>query len=569
MHNGSLYPVLAAALSLAQHKRSGALKIKCGLERATLWFDLGNLIAVEAGSLGETLGRVLWMQGVLAPEQYANALDLMTDRPGKRLGEVLGDASIVPNDKVLAGLHLQTLRKAVRCLEWQAASTEIASSEGPPAHKHRTTISVAALAQEMAARMDEADLESHMAPVRALFAKLAKPLNEVMESARLTSAMRPFLLRLVAGGDRLGDVTAAGDEEQERMLVGLLLADCITLGEAPMGAAWAPSMEIEGGFDEEVSGLRASVPVPPPSSSSDLPDSSRPGVDPNEAARSGGTLGRMRLNRVTLSLRKIPEREARDDRDARLLAELHYINAMTLAKIGHWERSLVESERAVLHYPRGLEYAVLLGRAKWKLAQGAEQKASTQSELQELLDECVESEPTMALAYFVRAEILLEGDNDSEAERNLRKALRLNPRLSEAQQRLKVLERRRSSVAPSDSRMPAALAPTSSQMPAAPLAQAEDPHPISGIHAQAAQAQVPSVVSTAESPSDAAASAPSDAPNAAESDDPDPAPREMVAAPPPSVRGHGTTSSGGRTAIVVFVIVALVAIAVAYWRFRG
>ncbi len=561
MQNGSLYPVLAAALSLAQHKRSGALKAKCGLERATLWFEQGKLVAVEAGSLGETLGRVLWMQGVLAPEQYANALDLMTDRPGKRLGEVLGDASIVPTDKIVAGLHLQVLRKAVRCLEWQAASTEIVTNEAPPPHRHRTAVPVEALAQEMAARMDEADLESHMAPVRALFAKLVEPVGDIVESARLTSAMRPFLLRLAAGGDRLGDVAATGEEEHERMLVGLILADRLTLAEAPMGPAWVPSMELGGGFEEEVSGLRTSVPVPPPSSSSDLPDSSRPGVDPNEAARGGGTLGRMRLNRVTLSLRKIPEREARDDRDARLLAELHYINAMTLAKIGHWERSLLESERAVLHYPRGLEYAVLLGRAKWKLAQGAEQKASTQGELQELLDECGESEPTMALAYFVRAELLLEGDNDGEAERNLRKALRLNPRLSEAQQRLKVLERRRSSVAPSDSRMPAAHAPTSSQMPAAPLAPTDEPHPASGVQAvPTPHAEAPASIRTADSPSDAPAT---------ESEDPDPAPREIAVAPPASVRGHGSTSSGGRTAIVVFVVVALVAIAVAYWRFRG
>ena len=94
----------------------------------------GELISAEGGTLGETLGRLLVEQQVLTQEQYAHAIESMTEslvhHAGTRLGEVLIQLGYMGVADVERALADQVRRKLMGCLRGERMDLSFRKATG-------------------------------------------------------------------------------------------------------------------------------------------------------------------------------------------------------------------------------------------------------------------------------------------------------------------------------------------------------------------------------------------------------------------------------------------------------
>jgi tetratricopeptide (TPR) repeat protein len=427
------FPVLDALLPVVRSGKTACVKIAAWGDRGIFWFRAGNLVGARGGSASESLGRLLWDEGWISTDVYANALQLLLDRPGKRIGDVLTDIRAVPKERVNGTLHALTERKLLHFLGAEEAKIEVLEGQAAPADIFVANASLEALTQAFARTLTADAVSSMVAPWRERYVRCEVSSTELIAAARIGTNLRPMVRRLT-GGHTYREL-ALDDASRERCLVGLWLAGVLETSEAPSGVPQVEELE-KSEAEEETSGLRDSIPDDTPSSSSALDAAAnKADAEPNTSS----TIGRMRLNRVTLNLRKVPDREPQSEQEAQTLGELYFLNGTMLEKVGQWERAAQEAERALMLNPRCLDYVIMLARARWKKA-SAEGKADAADGLRQAVAECP---PHMAQCALVMGELALEEGEEDDAERLFKRALQLSPRLSEADTKLRQLAKKR------------------------------------------------------------------------------------------------------------------------------
>lgn len=400
-----------------------------------IWISDGVVVGVVASPCAEEgLGRVMVDAGLLSAEGYASALDRLAEAPStERLGDVLQKWQLATPERIELGLARQAELRILRAMADEAASVVVDDTRRPN-DVAAVRIALEQLTYGFATRLSDAGLEAYMATARDLY-PVVTPSNAAtyVQKSGATTSWLAFLARL--DGTTTCDDICCGDGERERFLVGLMIAGLLDLHEQAQVASQ------ESAFTEdEISGLRPAATLEE--------DLARSSVDELQALASGdgqndvgkNAVARVKLNRVTLSLRKVPARSARDPRDARLLAELHYLNAQTLARIGSWDRAMGSIKSALVHLPSDPSYALAAARFRWK--GNAQEREALLAQL-----EAFAYAPWHPLANLVRAELEAERGEWDSAYEQTRCVLRWNPRSQEAKQRLTVLEKRRSAPA--------------------------------------------------------------------------------------------------------------------------
>ena len=87
-----------------------------------VFIEEGRPIFAEAGTLGDSLGRVLLSEGMLTPDQYAGVVRKMTetlvDSEALRFGEQAIALGYLSADDIRVALGQQVRRKIVSCMQW-------------------------------------------------------------------------------------------------------------------------------------------------------------------------------------------------------------------------------------------------------------------------------------------------------------------------------------------------------------------------------------------------------------------------------------------------------------------
>jgi tetratricopeptide (TPR) repeat protein len=397
-----------------------------------IWIADGLVVGASAAPVAEeSLGRILFESGMLSSEAYASALDRLADSdPDVRLGEILVQANLCTQTKVDRGLAKQVELRVLRAMADENALVRT-SDQGPTDGSFRVKLAWEQLCFASAERLRDAELEAYLATARQLYpvAHGARS-GQYLRNSGADPARLAFILQL--NGSMTCDEVCEGHAELERFLVGLMLHGCVNLRDRRQ-AENTPHLT-----DDEISGLRRAA-------SLDLEDDARGSAGEIQAVAaadsqndlSKNTVARVKLNRVTLSLRKVPERSPRDPRDARILAEIHFLNALTLARIGNWERALQSSKQALANLPSGKGYAIADARYRWKMDRAHE--AQLLAELQNH-----QSASWNSQAMFILGELDAEHGLWDSAYEFVESSLRWYPKNSEASQKLKTLEKRRS-----------------------------------------------------------------------------------------------------------------------------
>ncbi|HJL39021.1 MAG TPA: hypothetical protein RMG95_25200 [Polyangiaceae bacterium LLY-WYZ-15_(1-7)] len=130
--DGGLGLVRALVQHHAEHA-SGMVEVRAAGVPSLLYLVDGVPVFAEAGSLGETLGRVLLREGKLDQEQYAAIVHHMTeqlvDSEQMRFGEAAVALGFLSPTEVTAGLERQVQRKILACIAPRDVSFHFIPSE--------------------------------------------------------------------------------------------------------------------------------------------------------------------------------------------------------------------------------------------------------------------------------------------------------------------------------------------------------------------------------------------------------------------------------------------------------
>ncbi|MFO0674662.1 MAG: hypothetical protein U0235_34455 [Polyangiaceae bacterium] len=142
MPSGEHGTLIGAMLDLGEKRRSGVLTVSAEEVTTHVTFDGGAPIdAVEEGTPGEPLGRLLVRTRVLSPEQHAKVIDAMASSLGtnkeQKFGEVAVALGFLTKEKLGEALREQVRWRIVRAL--QRENAEYRFEEGaqrPGAGRH-------------------------------------------------------------------------------------------------------------------------------------------------------------------------------------------------------------------------------------------------------------------------------------------------------------------------------------------------------------------------------------------------------------------------------------------------
>jgi tetratricopeptide (TPR) repeat protein len=430
---GTLLDIFRARLTGAQKvcldPQEGAA---AGAEAASalLWFVKGRLVWVSAVERAhESLGRILYGHSVLTPEQYTNALDLFCDSAEGRLGDVLVRKKYVSAEQLGVGIGLQLACKAA---DWLLAGTsalppfeaDVALPAGERAFPVTHFDFLFALTKRHSRSQLSTMLPSWFREDRFVQSALPSDASSPCFGAEMQKLWPDGLLD---GGSSIDEILpSSGQLRHARMasLVALYLA-----GYAQSSAAafdGAPSRDSTETLDLDDSAVRALGPV-----------TRKVATLRRDELEEAGTLGRVKLHRVTVSLFRVPKRDPRSPREARLLAEIHYVNGRSLMFVSNWQRAKESFASAEQLWPACLEYALLR-----RVCEANEREVSHDVSSLNLLAEMLDADPFCPAAIFTHACLCMETGDDESALTAFELALAVEPRFPEATQKLKVLRKR-------------------------------------------------------------------------------------------------------------------------------
>lgn len=428
---------------VVREKCSGALRITSGTtsDSTTLWLKDGVVVWADGGQLSERLGRVMVAHELLSWEEYAAALDSLASRQEARMGDLVSDLRMAKREQVVSGLHLQVrLRAAAALSDLDATADFLDGAVRNDAKDGHFPADLSLLYMDISKRLDDDDVKSVLRPLAHQYARVTDP--SILGTA--PEALRNKMRSLVD----VHEIVEAHEGERA-LFMGMLLADALELADAPF-----PGKRIEDEVpeeSEEPSGINLARKADP------RVDSDAPPKPAEERPSDSGTaalgnpdpsnIARLKLNRVQLSVRKVPERTPWDDRDARLLSEMHYVNARSLCRVGQWERAKAELQKAHAKAPLEMEYATLLAYVQWQSVMNAkgpksEECTTALSNLEALLAEALATSHAVAIVHYIAGEIAMNASAFQRALAAYRRALSFEPTFVDAAQRARQAERR-------------------------------------------------------------------------------------------------------------------------------
>lgn len=131
---------------ISSREERGLLSIQGEQDLVSMTFERGAIVAADAMNhpADEMLGEVLANEGWLSPSEFESALgrELGT---GRLASQVLAEAGLVDDGRLLRAVRLQTLRQGLRVLRWRNGNFDWTAGVESPYHEGVEPISVAEL----------------------------------------------------------------------------------------------------------------------------------------------------------------------------------------------------------------------------------------------------------------------------------------------------------------------------------------------------------------------------------------------------------------------------------------
>jgi hypothetical protein len=256
--------LLKMLLELQQTRKAGALDVLGPSARVRLFVEEGNVVFADEGTVGETLGRILVREHVLTQDQYATAIEWMSDlrSAGRsaKLGEVFVELGLLTAEQVSAALSAQVQQKVMRALAWSGSTFRFIESHGPLDIADRYTAAIEPLVIAALRLADRERIDALLSQARPRYAALRRDPAPGGGSTKLESIARVNAFRLPAAEDAFAraldgsrtvgelldevDVPKAPPVDRGVVLAALLLTEALDLHRGPtavrpMGAARA------------------------------------------------------------------------------------------------------------------------------------------------------------------------------------------------------------------------------------------------------------------------------------------------------------------------------------------
>lgn len=426
-HDTSLVPALLVAV--AREKRTGVLEILAEGTTTLLYFDGGRVVFAEAGTLSETLGRVLVAEGRLTQEQYAAVIERMTaalvDAEQLRFGETAVAMGFLTGAGVHEALELQVRRKLLRCMQWEEAECRFADHPDALEGITRYPSDVEFLVVEGIRRYwDRARTDVVLAPLLDRWLRLVVSRDVLNDRYRLGADEARFVQKLDGAGTlrealRLGPVD---DLRARQILVALLLTEALEIHEHRASAmpSLAPPMRVE------VESLRRRA--------DRLAGRIRRAMQDRRAAAAESAAAQSAV------AEPITEEQAQlDDKRARLEGERAFQQGRRQMVYGAWPLAAKELRKAAKLCPAMVEYQLY---AAWADAQASAAPAERAEELYELCQRALKEDRDLAFGWYVKGRLAMDADDELRALRCFRRATRLDPKDVEAARWHRTLKKR-------------------------------------------------------------------------------------------------------------------------------
>jgi hypothetical protein len=245
--------LLKMLLELQQTRRSGALDVLGPSARVRLFIEDGSVVFADEGTVGETLGRILVRERVLTQDQYAGAIERISElrTAGRRakLGEVFVEMGLLTEGQVHAALAAQVQQKVMRALAWSSATFRFVESQGPLDLPERFVTVIEPLVIAALRLADRERIDELLSQARSRYAALRGDAGPGGGSMKLESIARVNAFRLPAaedafarsldGGRTVGELLDAKDDvaaqhvDRGVVLAALLLTDALDLHRGP------------------------------------------------------------------------------------------------------------------------------------------------------------------------------------------------------------------------------------------------------------------------------------------------------------------------------------------------
>ena len=403
------------------------LHVQADAVETLLYFRDGRLVFAEAGSLGETLGRLLVAQGTLTLEQYTAILEQMTaafrEKKELRFGEIAVQLGFLTPEQVSEALATQVARKFVHCMQWEQCVCSFDERPDDVARVPQFPVSFEPLILEgVRQHFDDRRCAAVLDPIAELWPSLRADSSEVAQKFRLDGrGLR--LLRMIDGENQIQDLldSSPAGEETRNLLVALAVSNALSLTRRSM---LPPAPEPEAVVQ----------PVAPTVSRDDEPSVvillplPRP-IEEVAPTRSNAPPAR-------------PQGKP-DDRQARVAAEQAYQLGCSFLATEEWGAALRELRRAHEQCPGELEYHLALKWAEFRVGTGETDWRGRRAALREIAERAVAQDLRCAIGHHALGHLLaIEGQAEAAAQ-SLRTTLRYDPDNRDAKRQLRLLAKRR------------------------------------------------------------------------------------------------------------------------------
>ncbi len=416
---GILETHLARVLfSAERRRRTGILTVDEGEVQTRLHLVDGRVVFAEAGTVAETLGRILLKAGTIDRDEYLLILERMSEPSEQdevlRFGEVAIALGMLEPAQLSEALALQVRSKLARCFLLEDVAWLWIDDEAP----RRTTPYPTPLEPTLleALRRDP-QRERWLELVSGQRDRVAHLTQRPDEIAR-RFVLRAPELRLVAQveGRMLGDVLdrrVLDPEETAAILVALHLAELLELRAAPL---------------------------PSKAAAVEIPREDPLREDPSREERAREAAARLREEMKRRIGAGAPEPAGQR---ARVQAERAFERAKRLFSQGAVERARDLFEEAHRLLPEAADYALHLRWARYLAAGDPLAKHVHEQELRDALLAALKQDRENAFAHHVQGRLLLAAGDERAAERAFAVASRLDPSDVDSVRYLRLLRSRR------------------------------------------------------------------------------------------------------------------------------
>lgn len=463
------------------------LEVRSEGARTFFYLLRGQLVFAEEESIGETLGRMLVRQEKLSQAQYVTVLKRMTDalidNEQLRFGEVAIELGFLSRDEVERALADQVRWKIIRTLEREEHQWTFADSSGQVEGMPQFVLHLEPLVLEAARWVPDERKQRTLglvAPERPL--ALREPVATVAERYQMTPDERAYASRIDGTKNVRELVALARDTEADATAV--LTALVVTKGiayvaprAAPPAVATPPTPPAP--IVAPVAAAKPAAPgpagpmhrgfVPTPAQfvpfKGPIPDTKAEKDSAKEKADralallraqrrgQGTTSGSVVTSGTNLSVQTptaafkpvgadaAPPSSAQppNDHEARLTAEQELQRGKTLLFQGQTRAAATSFDRAKKLQPANVEYELFAAWAEFVI--GAANADQARGQLKRVANAAMKADPNLAFAYYVIGEMALLDKNEAVAKKAFTHALKLDPKLLDAQRRLRLLKK--------------------------------------------------------------------------------------------------------------------------------